>query len=106
MTTVPDFRFDQPANVQTVTPAMYRARALAFLAAHDDWTPLDDLKLFEALGRGDSLEVAAKKVGVPPVMAVRRYRAWRDALTTRDYIPQAAQTVLLDVLRAAVGRVS
>ena len=49
MTTVPDYRFDQPANVQSVTPAMYRARALAFLAA---------------------------------------------------------QTVLLDVLRAAVGRVS
>lgn len=105
MTTVPDYRFDQPANVQTVTPAMYRARAQAFLAAHDDWTPADDLKLFEALGYGDTLEEAAKKVRVLPVMAVQRYRAWRDALTARDYIPQAAQTVLLDVLRAAVGRV-
>jgi len=102
MTTVPDYRFDQPANVQSVTPAMYRARAERLVRAGGDWSPAMDLTLMEALGRGEGLDKAAKGLAVPMVEARARFFAIQRAMTSREYLPMEAQAELLAVLREAV----
>ena len=100
---VSDMRFDHAQHVQGVTPDMYRRRAVEFLAKPSTWTAAMDLRMFEALGRGDGVDVIGAKMVLAPSDVTRRYRAWRDHLTdySRDYIPLAAQSVVFEVLREA-----
>ena len=87
------------------TAAEWAAIARAHVAGldHSTFTVAQDLALCEGLWRGYSHEAVAAKLVIPPMDAVRRFRAIIAPLCLRyawrDVFPLDAQTALLAALR-------
>jgi len=87
------------------TPSEWSAIARAHVASldHSTFTAAQDLALCEGLWAGWSAEHVAAKLVIPPLDAVRRFRAITGPLhlryAWRDVFPLDAQTALLAALR-------
>ena len=81
-----------PPSEATTTAAEYRDRVRAHIAASG--TNATDLTaMLQHLGMGGKLDADD----------VREYRAFRDAITSRGFISQEVQAVVMDELRGVAG---
>ena len=87
------------------TAAEWLAIARAHVASldHSTFTAAQDLALCEGLWAGYKVEAVAAEMGIPPMDAVRRFRAIIAPMQLRyswhDVFPLEAQTALLAALR-------
>lgn len=81
-----------PPSESTTTAAEYRDRVRVYLAV-SSWARADLLAMMTTLGRGGKLDNPA---------AVAEYRAFRDAITSRGFISQDVQAIVMDELRGTM----
>ena len=79
-----------PPSEATTTAAEYRERVRAYIAVSGT-SPADLLAMMHHLGMGGKLDADD----------VREFRAFRDAITSRGFISQDLQAIVVDELRAA-----
>lgn len=84
------------------THAAYLAAANRFIEAAD-WPASRLLTLMETLGRGEDIHAVAHRCEVTIKEAVETFRAMREAMTARDYLPMQAQVAMIEALRAKVA---
>ena len=77
-----------PPSEATTTAAEYRERVRAYLAVSGT-TAADLLAMMQHLGMGGKLDADY----------VREFRAFRDAITSRGFISQDVQAIVMDELR-------
>lgn len=81
-----------PPSEATTTAAEYRERVRAYIVASRT-SAADLLAMMQHLGMGGKLDADD----------VREYRAFRDAITSRGFISQEVQAVVMDELRGVAG---
>lgn len=77
-----------PPSEATTTAAEYRERVRAYIAGAT-WSRADLLAMMQHLGMGGKLDADD----------VREFRAFRDAITSRGFISQDVQAIVMDELR-------
>lgn len=78
-----------PPSESTTTAAEYRDRVRAYIAASDQ-SRIRLLAIMQHIGRGGKLERPSD---------VASFRAFRDAITSRGFISQDVQAIVMDELR-------